>query len=272
MIQEVVGTRVGRYFLPAFAGVAFSNNEFRWSPRIKREDGLRAPGAGPRHARRRPRRRRLPDPRRPRAARAAGQRHAGRDPALRPAEDRRHQPRDAALRDDRRGRAARASTGASYPRSTRSCRSTTARASTAPSAFGWDPAESHTVVTFDGLISSTPFMARMRTLLKLLRERIGSPVDIEFASDGRDLYLLQCRPQSFSQDAVAVADPARPAGRTRAVLGQPLRVERPRPRHHPRRLRGSRAVRPAREPHRAAGRRARGRPAEQAAARSGSSS
>ncbi|NLG32281.1 MAG: hypothetical protein GX550_02040 [Syntrophomonadaceae bacterium] len=40
MIQEVVGTRIGPYFLPVFAGVGFSNNEFRWSPRIKREDGL----------------------------------------------------------------------------------------------------------------------------------------------------------------------------------------------------------------------------------------
>ena len=40
MIQEVVGTRVGKYFLPAFAGVAYSNNEFRWSSRIKRDDGL----------------------------------------------------------------------------------------------------------------------------------------------------------------------------------------------------------------------------------------
>jgi len=50
MIQEVVGTRAGRYFLPAFAGVAFSNNEFRWSPRIKREDGLLrlVPGLGTR--------------------------------------------------------------------------------------------------------------------------------------------------------------------------------------------------------------------------------
>src|ERR1019366_7193299 len=36
MIQEVVGSRVGKYFLPTFAGVAFSNNEFRWSARIKR--------------------------------------------------------------------------------------------------------------------------------------------------------------------------------------------------------------------------------------------
>ena len=50
MIQEVVGSRVGRYFLPTFAGVAFSNNEFRWSPRIRREDGLvrLVPGLGTR--------------------------------------------------------------------------------------------------------------------------------------------------------------------------------------------------------------------------------
>ena len=50
MIQEVVGTRAGKYFFPAFAGVAFSRNEFRWSPRIKREDGLLrlVPGLGTR--------------------------------------------------------------------------------------------------------------------------------------------------------------------------------------------------------------------------------
>ncbi|HXV76928.1 MAG TPA: PEP/pyruvate-binding domain-containing protein, partial [Candidatus Polarisedimenticolaceae bacterium] len=30
MIQSVVGSRVGRYFLPAFSGVALSRNEFRW--------------------------------------------------------------------------------------------------------------------------------------------------------------------------------------------------------------------------------------------------
>jgi len=48
MIQEVVGTRVGRYYMPAWSGVAFSNNEFRWSPRIRREDGLvrLVPGSG----------------------------------------------------------------------------------------------------------------------------------------------------------------------------------------------------------------------------------
>ena len=70
MIQEVVGTRVGRYFLPAFAGVAFSNNEFRWSPRIQREDGLvrLVPGLGTRAVDRVERR--LPGPDRARPARA----------------------------------------------------------------------------------------------------------------------------------------------------------------------------------------------------------
>src|SRR3990170_5796507 len=50
MIQEVVGTRVGDHFLPAYAGVAFSTNEFRWSPRIRRDDGLLrlVPGLGTR--------------------------------------------------------------------------------------------------------------------------------------------------------------------------------------------------------------------------------
>ncbi len=50
LIQEVVGKKVGHYYFPLFAGVAFSNNEFRWSPRIRREDGLVriVPGLGTR--------------------------------------------------------------------------------------------------------------------------------------------------------------------------------------------------------------------------------
>ena len=50
MIQAVVGKQVGKYFFPAFAGVAFSRNEFRWSSRIRREDGLvrMVPGLGTR--------------------------------------------------------------------------------------------------------------------------------------------------------------------------------------------------------------------------------
>ena len=40
LIQKVVGRPHGRSFLPEVAGVAYSRNEYRWSPRIKPEDGI----------------------------------------------------------------------------------------------------------------------------------------------------------------------------------------------------------------------------------------
>ncbi|MEJ2237609.1 MAG: PEP/pyruvate-binding domain-containing protein, partial [Gemmatimonadales bacterium] len=50
LIQEVIGTSIGDYFFPTFAGVAFSHNDFRWSARIKQQDGLArlVPGLGTR--------------------------------------------------------------------------------------------------------------------------------------------------------------------------------------------------------------------------------
>jgi predicted nucleotidyltransferase len=76
-----------------------------------------------------------------------------------------------------------------------------------PVGFDWDPPTEKLIVTFEGLVTRTPFISRMQALLRVLREKMGVPVDIEFASDGRDLYLLQCRPQSFSRDAVAGPSP-----------------------------------------------------------------
>ena len=40
LIQFVEGEKMGRYFLPHGAGVAFSRNLYRWSPQIKQEDGF----------------------------------------------------------------------------------------------------------------------------------------------------------------------------------------------------------------------------------------
>lgn len=40
LIQVVQGEKLGRYFLPHGAGVAFSRNQFRWNPNIRREDGF----------------------------------------------------------------------------------------------------------------------------------------------------------------------------------------------------------------------------------------
>ena len=40
LLQVVQGDRFGRYFLPQAAGVAFSQNFYRWSPQIRQEDGF----------------------------------------------------------------------------------------------------------------------------------------------------------------------------------------------------------------------------------------
>ena len=40
LIQVVQGEREERYFLPHGAGVAFSRNQYRWNPQIRREDGF----------------------------------------------------------------------------------------------------------------------------------------------------------------------------------------------------------------------------------------
>jgi pyruvate, water dikinase len=201
MIQEVVGTRVGPYFMPAYAGVAFSNNEFRWSPRIKRDDGLvrLVPGLGTR------------------AVDRVGDDYpilvAPGQPGLRvnvtTDEVVRYSPKKIDVINLEAGRFETHDIddifreyGHQFPGLDLVASVLDADGIHRPVGFDWDPAESRLCVTFDGLINNTPFMARMRALLKLLRERIGTPVDIEFASDGKEFYLLQCRPQSFSRDAV----------------------------------------------------------------------
>lgn len=40
LIQTVVGEKLGDYYLPHGAGVAFSRNQYRWSPQIKADDGF----------------------------------------------------------------------------------------------------------------------------------------------------------------------------------------------------------------------------------------
>ena len=51
------------------------------------------------------------------------------------------------------------------------------------------------VLTFDGLINKTDFVKQRHASLLTLQEGMRTPVDIEFASDGTSLFLLQSRPQ-----------------------------------------------------------------------------
>jgi hypothetical protein len=63
------------------------------------------------------------------------------------------------------------------------------------------------IVTFNNLTTRTNFISTIKDLLSVLREAFGCPVDIEFASDGEKLYLLQCRPQSRDTQQAAVKIP-----------------------------------------------------------------
>ncbi len=207
MIQEVVGMQVGRYYLPAFGGVAFSNNEFRWSPRISREDGLvrLVPGLGTRAVDR------LSDdyP----VLLSPGQ------PGLRakvtPEEQLRYAPRRVDLINLDANRFATVliadllkQYGSKYPMFKQVFSAVDADGLHPVGGFDWDGSTDNLVASFEGLASNSPFLAQMRSLLRVLREKIGGPVDIEFAHDGTDLYLLQCRPQSAQDESSPVPIPA----------------------------------------------------------------
>jgi len=206
LIQEVVGTRVGPYYVPAFAGVAFSNNEFRWSPRIAREDGLlrMVIGLGTRAV--------------DRVSDDYPVLVAPGKPGLRvnvtPDEVDRYSPKkiDVLNLETRQFETIPIADllrkyGREFPMARQIVSILDDNGVHRPAPFGWDPERTRAVVTFDGLIRDTPFIPQMRALLRVLRERLETPVDIEFACDGRDFYLLQCRPQSFLADAAPMRVP-----------------------------------------------------------------
>jgi pyruvate,water dikinase len=206
MIQEVVGTRVGKYFFPAWAGVAVSNNEFRWSPRIKREDGLirMVAGLGTR------------------AVDRVGEDYpvlvAPGQPALRvnvtPAEVLRYSPQHMDVIDLERPclttvpvRQLLREAGTDFPAVHRVISVREGNRIARKPLVLLDFEKDDPVVTFEGLINDTSFVTQVSAILKVLQERLGQPVDIEFASDGQELFLLQCRPQSRGKSNVAAPIP-----------------------------------------------------------------
>ncbi len=206
MIQEVVGSRFGRYFLPAFAGVAYSNNEFRWSSRIKREDGLVriVPGLGTRAVDR------LSDdyP----VLIAPGQ------PGLRvnvtPDEIVRYSPKKVDLINLEENRFETVEIkdllrehGREIPGIQQMVSAVEEGHIRKPIGSALDFELGHYAVTFEGLISDSSFVIQVQTMLRLFREQLGFAVDIEFASDGVDLYLLQCRAQGYSPESMPAAIP-----------------------------------------------------------------
>ncbi len=206
LIQEVVGRKVGRYFLPAFAGVAFSNNEIRWSSRIKREDGVARLVAG--------------------LGTRAVDRVAGDYPTLVspgqpklrvntiPSEIEKYSQRYIDVINTETGefetleiKELLKEFGDEYP-SLYQIVSVYRDEILEPAIPLTDLQDSNLVVTFNGLLTNTKFLGQIKLILNILADSLQTPVDVEFASDGENLYILQCRPQYTKQKTAIVKLPS----------------------------------------------------------------
>jgi hypothetical protein len=199
LIQFVEGQRLGKYYLPQAAGVAFSRNLYRWSPQIRPEDGFirLVWGLG---------------------TRAVDQ--VGNDyprlvalshPQLHPADSsssiRHYSQQYVDLIDLEENKFK------TLPiKDVLNSHIPTLRYMAQLEEDGYlgnlrsnlvDP--NQLVITFDGLLRRTPFAGRMRQALSILEKHYGSPVDTEFALEltglqepqpGLMISILQCRPQS----------------------------------------------------------------------------
>jgi pyruvate,water dikinase len=196
MIQEVVGTGVGDYLLPSFAGVTFSRNEFRWSPRINPEDGLLRLVAGL-------------------GTRAVDRTSDDYPVLVAPGQPRlrvnvavdeiiRYSPRKIDVINLKSNRFETvdikgifAELGDRIPGIEKIVSICDGDQIRKPVGKNIDFESDDLVVTFDSLVDSTDFVDDVKELMAVLEEELGTPVDVEFASDGEHFYLLQCRPQSY---------------------------------------------------------------------------
>ena len=195
IIQEVVGVRAGDYYFPAFAGVGFSHNEFRWSPRIKREDGLLrlVPGLGTRAV--------------DRIGNdfpiliAPGQMNLRINQNLK--DTLTYSPRFIDVINLKTNTFETISikdliinVGNDYPLLNEVFSIIEDQNIKSPVGLGIDTKKDEIIATFNNLITRTPYIKQLKELLEVLKKNFGLPVDIEFACDGKNVFLLQCRQQS----------------------------------------------------------------------------
>lgn len=198
MIQEVVGKKVGPYYLPTYGGVAFSKNEYPWSKRITRDDGLVriVPGLGTRAV--------------DRISNDYPILAAPGQPGLRVnvsvEEMVRYSPQNLDVINLETEQFETvpiqellAQQGQAYPAVEQVVSVLEEDHISLAPKLRTNFEKNEIVVTFEKLFSKTPFLKKIHTMLNILQEKCAHPVDIEFAFDGTDFYLLQCRSQSYQE-------------------------------------------------------------------------
>jgi hypothetical protein len=203
LIQHVEGEQFGRYYLPQGAGVAFSRNLYRWSPQIRQEDGfLRLVwGLGTRAV----------DQVADDYPRLVALSHPTLQPTAEVRSIRRYSQQNLDVIDLEANQfctvPAREIINRRYPPLRYIVQVEQDGYLGAMRSNMVDPEK--LVITYEGLLSHTPFPARMREALKLLETHYESPVDTEFTLEVLNpntinpdvsITLLQCRPQSRIQE------------------------------------------------------------------------
>ncbi|MBW2063767.1 MAG: PEP/pyruvate-binding domain-containing protein [Deltaproteobacteria bacterium] len=204
LVQKVVGKRIGKYFFPMAAGVAFSQNPFRWSPRIRKEDGIvrLVFGLGTRAVDR-----------------------VGSDyprmiplshPLLRPEVDaaqiKKYSQRLVDVLNLETGDLDSVPFQELLPMLPRDyvyhvCSFEESGHISAPLFTGKLPDLKGACITFENFIRKRPFINLIKKILRKLEEAYGRPIDIEFAWDQDKLYLLQCRTLSMPEELDSVELP-----------------------------------------------------------------
>lgn len=211
LIQRVRGQRYGRYFFPAVAGVSFSQNPFRWHPRIRRDDGfLRIVwGLGTRAVERLgndyPRLVALSHPHlRPETSAKAIRKYAQHFVDVIDLEDNALKTlpvHDILTADYPLLRYVASLDRGDYIQEI-------------VSAAGIED-RNQLIVTFNGLLDDRKFVKLIRTALLRLEKAYRAPVDVEFAVEitpdypesHYSLHVLQCRPLSQREESGAVHIP-----------------------------------------------------------------
>ncbi len=211
LIQTVEGNQFGDYYLPDLSGVAFSHNQYRWSPQIRPEDGFirLVWGLGTRAVDRvgndYPRLVALSHPTlRPSNTAQSIRRYSQQYVDLIDLKDNKLKtlPINEVLKGDYPPLRYLAQVDQEgYFRSIRSRLV--------------DAEPSQLIMTFEELLRRTPFAERMRYLLNAIEKEYESPVDVEFIADvvednGKPdvkISIIQCRPLSYMKEGDRVSIP-----------------------------------------------------------------
>jgi hypothetical protein len=212
LLQEVQGEQHNDYFFPTLAGVGFSYNPFRWTAKIRREDGfLRLVwGLGTRAVDR------LAND----YARMVALSHPHLRPVVGASQMRRYSQHyvDAINLPKNEFQTLPVSDLLDMDFPSARMLVSVDRGDYIHPPLAYDPSLSpkDLILTFENLLTRTEFVPLMKNILKTLDERFGRHVDIEFTADivpgypqpEFRIHLLQCRPQASHKAGQTIEVPA----------------------------------------------------------------